>query len=195
MGVEASAPLPNTISTIGSNNSIVVGGNNNQNQNKQTINNNNSNSNNNNNNNNNVSSSINNVKTIIPPNQPLRVLIRGVRGVGKTTLSKRLKGGSFITQYIPSPEISTFYINWQIGEEKAKIEVWDVVDEGFIKPSQDHPGKKSSLLLLELASDKAKADAILKGSVSSGSHKIGMKISLYEILIIKSILIISLRGI
>jgi hypothetical protein len=162
MGVEASVPLPNPTTTVVSN-STVIGGNNNENQNKQTT------------TNSNVSSSINNIKTaIIPPNQPLRVLIRGVRGVGKTTLSKRLKGGSFITQYIPSPEISTFHINWQIGEEKAKIEVWDVVDEGFIKPSQDHPGKKSSLVLSELATDKVKADAILKGSVSSGSHKIGM---------------------
>ena len=173
MGVEASAPVPNNAAAIVSTNSTVVGGNINQNKQNTTTNN----SSNNNNNNSNVSSSINNIKstTIVPSNQPLRVLIRGVRGVGKTTLSKRLKGGSFITQYTPSPEINTFHINWQINEEKAKIEVWDVVDEGFIKPSQDHPGKKSSLLLSELATDKAKADAILKGSISSGSHKIGIK--------------------
>ena len=164
MGVEASAPVPNQSSTaagVGSSGSshhvpgspIATTTNNNTTPSK---------------------SGSSNIKPIIVPStQPLRVLIRGVRGVGKTTLSKRLKGGSFISQYMPSPEINTFHINWQIGEEKAKIEVWDVVDEGFIKPSQDHPGKKSSLLISELVSDKAKADAILKGS-SAGSHKIGI---------------------
>jgi hypothetical protein len=168
MGVEASAPLPNqssaAVSGVGSSGGAQhVPGSPNPTTTITT--------------NNNIStpskSGSSNIKSVIVPStQPLRVLIRGVRGVGKTTLAKRLKGGSFISQYIPSPEINTFHINWQIGEEKAKIEVWDVVDEGFIKPSQDHPGKKSSLLISELVSDKAKADAILKGS-STGSHKIG----------------------
>ena len=163
MGVEASAPIPNQSSSGNTSNPIsatgnIVGNNNPQqipgSPNPKAIN--------------------NNIKsTTVSSIQPLRVLIRGIRGVGKTTLSKRLKGSSFVSQYTPSPEISTFHINWQIGEEKSKIEVWDVVDEGFIKPSQDHPGKKSSILLAELASDKAKADAILKGSTSIGSHKIG----------------------
>ena len=158
MGVEASAPIPNQTS---SGNPVSSIGNNNPQQTPGSP--------------NPKGSIINkNVKTTaVSSIQPLRVLIRGIRGVGKTTLSKRLKGSSFVSQYIPSPEISTFHINWQINEEKSKIEVWDVVDEGFIKPSQDHPGRKSSLLLSELASDKAKADALLKGSTSAGSHKIG----------------------
>jgi hypothetical protein len=94
-------------------------------------------------------------------NYNMKVVIRGERHSGKTSLLQRLQGHSFdptvsehfpppcrltspteivmthhndgMPQYDPSPEIRTATINWSFKnmEDLIKVEVWDVVDKGL----------------------------------------------------------------
>ncbi|KAK3239795.1 hypothetical protein CYMTET_50303 [Cymbomonas tetramitiformis] len=70
----------------------------------------------------------------------LKILIRGDRNVGKTVLLRRLRGGTFQEEYVPTEEISTAHINWQakgFPEDRVKLEVWDVVDKSPPKKYND----------------------------------------------------------
>ena len=62
----------------------------------------------------------------------VKVVLRGARRTGKTSLVQRLQGKAFsATEYKPSPEISTSYINnwtYKNSDDKIRVEVWDVVD-------------------------------------------------------------------
>uniref|UniRef100_A0A3Q0KGS5 GTP-binding protein Parf n=1 Tax=Schistosoma mansoni TaxID=6183 RepID=A0A3Q0KGS5_SCHMA len=62
----------------------------------------------------------------------MKIVIRGDRNVGKSTLLSRLKGEQFKEEYIPSNEIQLANIHWnhQNSQSVIKVEVWDVVDKG-----------------------------------------------------------------
>jgi GTPase SAR1 family protein len=70
-------------------------------------------------------------------NYNLRVVIRGDREVGKSTLLKRLEGGEFNEKHLPTPQIQTAHINWnyKTTNEVVMVEVWDVVDSGIASAS------------------------------------------------------------
>lgn len=66
----------------------------------------------------------------------MKVVLKGERGSGKSSLLQRLQGLPFTSasSYVPTPEIQTATINWSYkegGEEAVKVEVWDVVDRGI----------------------------------------------------------------
>ena len=68
-----------------------------------------------------------------PPRDPLyhmKLVVRGKRGVGKSSLLARLQGQPFSEAVQPSPEIATASIAWQYKnmDDKIEVEVWDVVD-------------------------------------------------------------------
>jgi hypothetical protein len=60
----------------------------------------------------------------------VKVVVRGARRTGKTSLMHRLQGKPFSSEYTPSKEINTAFINWTYknSDDKIKVEVWDVVD-------------------------------------------------------------------
>jgi GTPase SAR1 family protein len=61
-----------------------------------------------------------------------KVVLRGDSSTGKSTLLRRLRGGSFVSEYTPTPEIRTAHIPWQARsspEDNVMLEVWDVVDK------------------------------------------------------------------
>ena len=67
------------------------------------------------------------------PRDPLyhmKLVVRGKRGVGKSSLLARLRGQAFSLAYEASPEIQTASIAWQYKnmDDKIEVEVWDVVD-------------------------------------------------------------------
>nr|CDS25987.1 GTP binding protein Parf [Hymenolepis microstoma] len=62
----------------------------------------------------------------------LKVVIRGERKTGKSSLLSRLTGESFSSNYTPTDEIKVACILWnyQPTNTPVKIDVWDVVDKG-----------------------------------------------------------------
>jgi GTPase SAR1 family protein len=42
----------------------------------------------------------------------MRIVIRGARGAGKTSMLQRLQGQRWSDRYVPTPEIGTAHINW-----------------------------------------------------------------------------------
>ena len=60
------------------------------------------------------------------------VVVRGDSSTGKSTLLRRLRGGTFVPEYNPTPEIKTAHIQWTARgspEDNIMLEVWDVVDK------------------------------------------------------------------
>eukprot|EP00756_Hemistasia_phaeocysticola_P063389 Hpha_TRINITY_DN685_c0_g1::TRINITY_DN685_c0_g1_i1::g.21202::m.21202 len=79
----------------------------------------------------------------------MKIVIRGARGTGKSALLQRLQGHPYEPVYVKSPQIQAATVRWCSrpserggGEgEPVKLEVWDVVDEGFQTPEMERQRK------------------------------------------------------
>lgn len=67
----------------------------------------------------------------------MKVVIRGARKVGKTSLLNRLQGAPPPTAYVPSTAIAAATVRWMPRgsrnpeqDETVRVEAWDVVDQG-----------------------------------------------------------------
>ena len=74
----------------------------------------------------------------------IKIAIRGQRNTGKTSLMLRLNGRPLESQYVPTPEIAASTIYYPAGgtsdtTEGAKVELWDIVDEGCAGQSSPAP--------------------------------------------------------
>ena len=104
----------------------------------------------------------------------MKLLIRGAKGTGKTSLFQRLKGEPIPETHETSPQLQCATINWtfcQQLEENVKCDVWDVVDRGFV-PGEAEEKKCETDSFTSVGVDSAAAVSAVVDLSEQESHKI-----------------------
>ncbi|KAG7399734.1 hypothetical protein PHYBOEH_008068 [Phytophthora boehmeriae] len=120
----------------------------------------------------------------------MKLLLRGAKGTGKTSLFQRLQGEPIPETHLSTPQLQSATINWSFRanlEENVKCEVWDVVDRGFVTQvgTEDHAaavsaepveqgGLQSGGSLSAEAAAAAAAAAATVSSMPNGTHSVAI---------------------
>ncbi|CAH0519406.1 unnamed protein product [Peronospora belbahrii] len=99
----------------------------------------------------------------------MKLLIRGAKGTGKTSLFQRLQGDPIPETHEATPQLQSATIKWNFSqnlEENVKCEVWDVVDQGFV-PVKVRKGDE------EVAIRQEDANAVGQGGLQSQENVLG----------------------
>src|SRR6185369_7583073 len=65
------------------------------------------------------------------PEYTIRVVVRGERMAGKTSLVRMLLGEPFVQEYVPTPAIAASSLDWcfKSTNEQVRCVLWDVVEQ------------------------------------------------------------------
>lgn len=101
----------------------------------------------------------------------MKIIIKGDRNTGKSTLLHRLTGGKFKEEYLPTHEIQVANVNWNYrgADDIVKVEVWDIVDKSPRKRTQSDSLKITNDEVQESPTDGMALDAELI-NVYKGTH-------------------------
>ena len=97
----------------------------------------------------------------------IKIVVRGERRTGKSSLIERLRGGGFSEEYVATPEIAAAHVNWnyKCSDAAVKVEVWDVVNEAI-------DGRDERLAALQTGVDAANEDLDAPAGIASASSPI-----------------------
>ncbi|KAG6954757.1 hypothetical protein JG687_00011619 [Phytophthora cactorum] len=107
----------------------------------------------------------------------MKLLVRGAKGTGKTSLFQRLKGEPIPDTHQSTPQLQSATIKWSFRqhlEENVKCEVWDVVDKGFVPSLHQYFG--IPFLQLKLATIRQQM-RIVEGEFTHLKHDVQATIS------------------
>mmetsp|Transcript_14741 Transcript_14741/g.17247 ORF Transcript_14741/g.17247 Transcript_14741/m.17247 type:complete len:324 (-) Transcript_14741:40-1011(-) len=97
----------------------------------------------------------------------MKIVIRGDRKSGKSSLLRRLQGLSLSETYRATPEIECQVINWSYKNDFVKIDFWDTVDVGLTIDG-------TSFESIGTVVDPDKLAGIPRNADGTGSHKVGL---------------------
>ncbi|GMF65882.1 unnamed protein product [Phytophthora lilii] len=116
----------------------------------------------------------------------MKLLIRGAKGTGKTSLFQRLQGEPIPETHQSTPQLQSATINWSFRqnlEENVKCEVWDVVDKGFVPVEEDGEVSTPSPETVEhgglqtqgsLTAEATAAAAAAAAAMQNGTHSVAI---------------------
>ncbi|CEG44001.1 gtp-binding protein parf [Plasmopara halstedii] len=114
----------------------------------------------------------------------MKLLIRGAKGSGKTSLFQRLKGEPIPETHQSTPQLQSATINWsyrQNSEDNIKCEVWDVVDRGFKQLETEDETKEDSRLhefsdakRAEESSKRLSVEGTAAARMHNGTHAVAI---------------------
>eukprot|EP01061_Rhynchopus_euleeides_P042068 TRINITY_DN7348_c1_g1_i1.p1 TRINITY_DN7348_c1_g1~~TRINITY_DN7348_c1_g1_i1.p1 ORF type:complete len:798 (+),score=226.59 TRINITY_DN7348_c1_g1_i1:271-2394(+) len=108
----------------------------------------------------------------------MKIILKGPRGSGKSTLLKRLQGKPYEPTYQKTPQLHAATIHWRSRQAHAaaaqnteepgiiKLEVWDVVDQGFATPAMR---TRHEQMVKKLASSGATSYAVPELQISDST--------------------------
>ena len=106
----------------------------------------------------------------------LKIVVRGERGTGKSSLIRRLQEGKYDPGYVPTPEIAAAHVNWgyKCSEATVKVEVWDVVNRAIDRGDERLSGLKGGIQRNSAIDDDEPAGIASTPNKFRGHHSFGL---------------------
>ena len=109
----------------------------------------------------------------------MKIIVRGARGTGKTSLMRRLRNEPFEVNHAPTKEIEVAQVQWgyKATDDVVKLEVWDVVDKAIVDKNDLYnktpPLGASSSVFDSIRRSVSPSSTWESTKTQVGSHRVG----------------------